>query len=67
MDSGEIVEYTILGAWDSDPSKNIISYKTSMAQTLLGKKASDIVEAASEDRQEAWQIESIHPYDAQNG
>ncbi|MDR1595467.1 MAG: GreA/GreB family elongation factor [Puniceicoccales bacterium] len=57
--SGEITEYVILGAWDSDPVKNIISYKTSIAQALLGKKAKDTVETVGDDHAETWQIEAI--------
>jgi transcription elongation GreA/GreB family factor len=29
--------YTILGAWDGDPDRHIISYQTAIAQALLGK------------------------------
>ena len=36
-DSGASVTYVILGALDSDPEKNIISYQTSMAKAMLGK------------------------------
>ncbi|MDR1666055.1 MAG: GreA/GreB family elongation factor [Puniceicoccales bacterium] len=31
----------VLGAWDSDPQRNIISYKTPMGQSLLGKKVGE--------------------------
>src|SRR5437773_9071478 len=31
--------YTILGAWDGDPDRHIISYQTAIGQALLGKKA----------------------------
>ena len=33
--------YTILGAWDGDPDRHIISYQTAIAQALLGKKAGE--------------------------
>jgi transcription elongation GreA/GreB family factor len=33
--------YTVLGAWDGDPERHIISYQTAIAQALLGKKAGD--------------------------
>ena len=33
--------YTILGAWDGDPDRNIISYQTAIGQALLGKKTGD--------------------------
>src|SRR5437870_1835212 len=35
--------YTILGAWDGDPDRNIISYQTAIGQALLGKKAGETV------------------------
>ena len=61
VESDETVDYTILGAWDSDPSKNIISYKTALAQSLLGKKKDDVV-SMSDINKENWQIEAIRPY-----
>ena len=33
--------FTILGAWDSDPEKGIISYLTPVAQSLLNRKVGD--------------------------
>src|SRR5437870_5316968 len=33
--------YTILGAWDGDPDRHIISYQTAIGQALLGNKAGD--------------------------
>src|SRR6202795_5360458 len=35
--------YTILGAWDGDPDRNIISYQTAIGQALLGHKAGETV------------------------
>ena len=33
--------YTILGAWDGDPEKNIVSYQSALAQALIGKKVGE--------------------------
>ena len=33
--------YTILGAWDGDPDRHIISYQTAIAQALLGKNSGE--------------------------
>jgi transcription elongation GreA/GreB family factor len=33
--------YTILGAWDGDPDRHIISYQTAIGQALLGKKTGE--------------------------
>jgi transcription elongation factor GreA len=35
--------YTILGAWDGDPDRHIISYQTAIGQALLGHKVGDVV------------------------
>ncbi len=36
--------YTIMGIWDSEPERGIISYLTPIAQGLIGKKTGDEVE-----------------------
>lgn len=36
-DSGASETYTILGAWDGDDEKNIVSYLTEIAKALIGK------------------------------
>ncbi|BDA79463.1 transcription elongation factor GreA [Leptospira kobayashii] len=35
--TGEVVTYSILGAWDADTEKNIISYQSPLAKSLFGK------------------------------
>ena len=42
-DSGTEETYTILGAWDGDPERNIISYQTAIGQALLGHKSGEVV------------------------
>ncbi|MDR1256112.1 MAG: GreA/GreB family elongation factor [Puniceicoccales bacterium] len=59
MAGGESVKFAILGAWDSDPEKNIISYKTPIAQAMLSKKIGDIVETSIDSVREQWTIEGI--------
>src|SRR5262249_43982680 len=34
--------YTILGAWDGEPDRHIISYQTAIAKALLGKKSGEV-------------------------
>lgn len=36
--------YSILGAWDGDPDKNILSYLSEMAKALIGKKQGEEAE-----------------------
>jgi transcription elongation GreA/GreB family factor len=59
----EILEYTILGAWDSNPEEGIISYLTSLAKVLLNRKVGEEIELTLDDggvRQ--VKLESIEPY-----
>jgi transcription elongation GreA/GreB family factor len=41
-DSKKEETYTILGAWDGDPDRHIISYQTAIGQALLGKKPGEV-------------------------
>lgn len=42
-DSKKEETYTILGAWDGDPERHIISYQTAIGQALLGHKLGEVV------------------------
>jgi transcription elongation GreA/GreB family factor/transcription elongation factor GreA-like protein len=54
--------FTILGAWDSDPEKDIISYLSPVAQSLLGHKVGDEVEVEVHGVRHHHRIDSIQPY-----
>ncbi|MFH0775690.1 MAG: GreA/GreB family elongation factor [bacterium] len=41
LNGGAIKEYTILGPWESDPDKGIISYLTAIGNSLFKKKIGD--------------------------
>ena len=58
-DSGDSQKYTILGAWDSDPDQNVLSYLTPLGQKLLGKKVDDLVETEIEGTVTNWKIEGL--------
>jgi transcription elongation GreA/GreB family factor len=51
--------YHILGAWDSDPARGIISYPAALAQALLNKKVGDTIEAAGETTPQKLRIDKI--------
>jgi transcription elongation GreA/GreB family factor len=40
--------YTLLGAWDGDPAKHILSYLTAIGQALQGKSVGDTAELPTE-------------------
>jgi len=53
--------YTILGAWDGDPDRHIISYQTAIGQALLGHKINDTVLLNTEHSAAQFTIVSIQP------
>jgi transcription elongation factor GreA len=57
--TGASITYTILGAWDGDPDRHIISYKTAFGAALLGKKRGDVVKVKTGGTEEEYAIESI--------
>jgi transcription elongation factor GreA len=52
-------KYAILGAWDSDPDNDILSYKTPLAKQLLGKQDGDTVTTKIGGNTEEWSILKI--------
>ena len=59
QESGKSQKYVILGAWDSDPDNNVLSYLTPLGQKLLGEKTGNIVETEVEGNVQSWKVESI--------
>jgi len=56
------ITYTILGAWDSDPDKQIISYQTPLGKALLGKSPGEEIELHIEGVDSLLKIMSIERY-----
>jgi len=54
--------FTVLGAWDFDAEKGIISYLTPIGQALLNRKAGDEVEAEVDGAKHRHRIEKIEAY-----
>ncbi len=57
-DGGEEA-YTILGAWDTDPTKHIISYLSQMAQALIGHAVGERVTVPKETGEHVVEIVAI--------
>jgi transcription elongation GreA/GreB family factor len=53
--------YTILGAWDGDPDRHIISYQTAIGQALLGHEAGETISLNTEHSVAQFSIVSIEP------
>jgi transcription elongation factor GreA len=57
--TGKKHKYAILGAWDSDPANNVLSYKTPLAQQLLGKEKDATVSTKIGGNEEEWTVLKI--------
>lgn len=42
-EDGEKTSYILLGPWDADPEKQILSFQSKLAQSMIGKKVKDKV------------------------
>jgi transcription elongation GreA/GreB family factor/transcription elongation factor GreA-like protein len=62
LKDGTIDVYSVLGAWDTDPDKGIISYQSALAKALLGHKVGDQVDAPTEHGDRAVVIEKIEAW-----
>lgn len=53
--------YTILGAWDSEPENNVVSYLSDVGRALIGKAPGDTVEAKDleTEKVEKFTVKSI--------
>ena len=51
MPTGTEENYTILGAWDGDPERSILSYLTAIGQALLGHRVGETINLPDETGQ----------------
>ena len=61
VENGKTETYTLLGAWDSDPARGIISYQTAIGQAVLGHKVGDTVTLNKDEGSGEFEIMSISP------
>jgi transcription elongation GreA/GreB family factor len=57
--NNESQKYVVLGAWDSDPDNNVLSYLTPLGQKLLGEQVGNIVETEVEGNIQSWKVEDL--------
>jgi transcription elongation GreA/GreB family factor len=62
--SGSEVEMTVLGAWDSDPDKKLVSYLSEVGKALVGRAPGETVEVRDEatEAMQTLTIKSIRPF-----
>ena len=61
METNKKETYTILGAWDGDPDRHIISYQTAIGQALLGHKIGEVISLSTDHGAAQFTIVSIKP------
>jgi transcription elongation GreA/GreB family factor len=62
LGSNHVEHYNILGAWDSDPEKNDISYLAPLAQSLMNRKPGEEVVYEMDGQKRRFRIDEITPY-----
>jgi transcription elongation GreA/GreB family factor len=62
LETNQSESFTILGAWDSDPDKGIISYLTPVGAALLNHKVGDEVEFELHGTKRRHRIEKIEAW-----
>jgi len=62
--SGSDTEMTVLGAWDSDPEKKLVSYLSEVGKALVGRAPGETVQVRDEATEtlQTLTIKSIRPY-----
>ena len=62
--SGAEVEMTVLGAWDSDPDKKLVSYLSEVGKALVGRAPGETVQVRDEatETMQTLTIRSIRPF-----
>ena len=61
METNKEETYTILGAWDGNPDRHIISYQTAIGQALLGHEIGETISLNTEHSTAQFTIISIEP------
>lgn len=62
LETNQSEQFTILGAWDSEPEKGLVSYLSPVAQSLLNHKVRDEVEFEIHGVVHHHRIEAIEAY-----
>jgi len=62
LETDSTLTYSILGAWDSEPEKGILSYQTALGQALLGKHPGEVAELPAESGSRRIEIIEISAY-----
>src|SRR5437899_6984961 len=64
LTTNQAQHFMVLGAWDSDPEKGIVSYLSPVAQSLLNRKVGDEVEFEIHSVRHRHRVDAIEAYKA---
>ncbi len=59
---GAPLRYTILGVWDGDPERHVISYKTPLGSALMGKRVGESFKVKTGASEDTYSVVSIGRY-----
>jgi len=59
VDNDKTEKFTILGPWESDPVKKVISYTSPLGETLMNKSVGDTVDLVSQNTKKRYKILKI--------
>jgi len=59
--TGKVEEFTILGPWESDPSRNVVSYLSPFVSKLWNHKKGDQLAFTINDRDYEYEVVEIAP------
>ena len=62
LDTGNDELFILLGAWDGDPEKHVLSYLTPLGQAFLGKKPGEETELEIDNNTRRYRINTIEKY-----
>lgn len=62
METGQEEVYSILGAWDGDADKRIISYLSPLGKAMLNRQSGEEVNFETESGNKVYRIESFEPH-----
>ncbi|HOK93056.1 MAG TPA: transcription elongation factor GreA [Spirochaetota bacterium] len=62
LETSKVLSFTILGPWDADFEKGILSYRSPIAKAMMGKKAGEEVSFKIDDEMRRFRIVTIEKY-----
>jgi len=62
LETSKVLSFTILGPWDADFEKGILSYRSPIAKAMIGKKIGEEVSFNIDDELRKFKILSIAKY-----